>query len=328
MILADKIISLRKKAGWSQEELAERLGVTRQSVSKWEGAQSVPDLDKVLQMSRLFSVTTDYLLKDEFEEVQPAPEEGHAPLRQMTMEEAARYLDLRRAAAPKMALGTLLCVFSPVCLILLAVLSDLWPSRIPSNTAAGAGMCVLVVLVAGAVVLFLSCGAAVRDFAFLDGPFETGYGVDGMVRDRRQEFAPTYTRLNTTGTLLCILSVLPLFASLCVRGAADLISVAAVCLLLVIAGCGCFLYVYAGTRQAAFDRLLEEGDYSARRKSRQNLRRTVSVLYWLVVTAVFLIYTFGPSGNGQPQFSWIIWAVGGILYAAVMMLLRLLEQRK
>ena len=68
MILADKIISLRKKAGWSQEELAEQLGVTRQSVSKWEGAQSVPDMDKVVQMSRLFGVTTDFLLKDEIEE--------------------------------------------------------------------------------------------------------------------------------------------------------------------------------------------------------------------------------------------------------------------
>lgn len=58
MIIADKIVSLRKRAGWSQEELAEKLGVTRQSVSKWEGAQSVPDMDKVVSMSRLFGVTT------------------------------------------------------------------------------------------------------------------------------------------------------------------------------------------------------------------------------------------------------------------------------
>ena len=64
MFLADKIINLRKKAGWSQEELAGRLGVTRQSVSKWEGAQSVPDIEKIVQLRRLFSVTTDYLLKD------------------------------------------------------------------------------------------------------------------------------------------------------------------------------------------------------------------------------------------------------------------------
>ncbi len=65
MILADKIILLRKRKGWSQEELAEQLGVTRQSVSKWEGVQSVPDIQKIIQMSEIFGVTTDYLLKDE-----------------------------------------------------------------------------------------------------------------------------------------------------------------------------------------------------------------------------------------------------------------------
>ena len=92
MILADKIVSLRKKAGWSQEELAAQLNVTRQSVSKWEGAQSVPDLDKVLQMSRLFGVTTDYLLKDEMEEAQAASsaEEGEK-LRRVSMEEAPTF---------------------------------------------------------------------------------------------------------------------------------------------------------------------------------------------------------------------------------------------
>ena len=64
MTFSDKLIALRRKAGWSQEELAERLNVSRQSVSKWEGAQSMPDIDKIVQLSSLFSVTTDYLLKD------------------------------------------------------------------------------------------------------------------------------------------------------------------------------------------------------------------------------------------------------------------------
>lgn len=49
MILADKITELRKRSGWSQEELAGRLGVSRQAVSKWESAASIPDLDKILQ---------------------------------------------------------------------------------------------------------------------------------------------------------------------------------------------------------------------------------------------------------------------------------------
>ena len=75
MILADKIMTLRKKAGWSQEELAARLNVSRQSVSKWESAQSMPDIDKIVQLSSLFSVTTDYLLKDGQDDPQPAAAE-------------------------------------------------------------------------------------------------------------------------------------------------------------------------------------------------------------------------------------------------------------
>ena len=65
MILANKITEERKKNGWSQEELANQLGVSRQAVSKWESASSVPDLQRVLELSKLFGVTTDYLLKDE-----------------------------------------------------------------------------------------------------------------------------------------------------------------------------------------------------------------------------------------------------------------------
>mgnify|MGYP003314378875 CR=1 FL=1 len=71
MILADKIINERKKLGWSQEELAEKLDVSRQSVSKWESAQSAPDLNRVLKMAEIFGVSTDYLLKDEVENQEP-----------------------------------------------------------------------------------------------------------------------------------------------------------------------------------------------------------------------------------------------------------------
>ena len=139
MILADKITALRKKAGWSQEELAEQLGVTRQSVSKWEGAQSVPDMDKVVQMSRLFGVTTDFLLKDE---------------------------------------------------------------------------------------------------------------------------------------------------------------------------------------------LSEEEDYTRENKAKSPVIGAVSGIYWLLVTAVYLFYTFGPMGNGQPKYSWCIWAVAGVLFGAVMLVVKLIARRK
>lgn len=60
---------------------------------------------------------------------------------------------------------------------------------------------------------------------------------------------------------------------------------------------------------------------------RAPVQGAVSVCYWLVVTAVFLFYTFGPNGNGQPQYSWVIWAIGGVLYAALLTALRLFRKR-
>ena len=138
MIFADKLIALRKKSGWSQEELAEKLGVTRQSVSKWEGAQSVPDIDKILQLSRLFGVTTDYLLKDE----------------------------------------------------------------------------------------------------------------------------------------------------------------------------------------------LGEPEYTAGDDAHKDAIRAVAAAYWLVVVAIFLFYTFGPYGNGQPEYSWFIWAIAGVIFAAVMVVMKAVQRTK
>ena len=69
MNLSDRIQALRKANGMSQEELADRVGVTRQAVSKWESEQSMPDLDKVIALSEIFEVTTDFLLKG----IEPAP---------------------------------------------------------------------------------------------------------------------------------------------------------------------------------------------------------------------------------------------------------------
>ena len=341
MILADKIITLRKKAGWSQEELAVQLGVTRQSVSKWEGAQSVPDLDKVVQMSRLFGVSTDYLLKDELEEEEFIGSEAEeTPLRRVTMEQAARYLTLRRACAPRMALAVAMCIVSPVVIIFLSAMADAGLGGISEDLAAGLGVSVILVLVAIAVGMFLSCGAKTKEFEFLEKePFETEYGVSGMVRERRKAYEPTASRCTILGVVLCILAVVPLMlgvglassdvAALLVRVApADVYAAAAVDALLLLVACGVGVLVWSGTYTGAMDQLLEEGDYTRKKKARSGVMSTVSLIYWLSVTAIFLFYTFGPRGNGQPQYSWFIWAVGGVLYAAVMGIVSLVLYHK
>lgn len=67
MKLSDKILNLRKKQGMSQEELADSLGVSRQAVSRWEVGSALPDAINILQLSKLFDVTTDYLLNDDYQ---------------------------------------------------------------------------------------------------------------------------------------------------------------------------------------------------------------------------------------------------------------------
>ncbi len=339
MIFADKIIELRKKAGWSQEELAVQLGVTRQSVSKWEGAQSVPDLEKIVQMSHLFGVTTDYLLKDEIETIEQPGARVQADdaavqtetqtevLRRVSMEEAAHYLELRLAAAPKMAIATFLCVISPICLILLAGLSEVPRFGISENMAAGIGLCVLFLLVAAAAPTFISCASKAKEFEFLETePFETAYGVVGMVKARKEAFKDRYTQLNIIGTVLCILAVVPLFLTMCLS-CSDRIYIAAFCLLLLLVALGCLAFVYGGTYQHAMEKLLEEGDYTRKNKKAAGAIGKISTIYWLCVTAIFLFYTFGPRGNGQPQYSWFIWAIAGVLYGAVIAAVKLLRRK-
>lgn len=64
MTIGAKIAACRKRAGMSQEKLANELNISRQAVSRWETGEAVPDTEKVIQLSRIFHVTTDYLLLD------------------------------------------------------------------------------------------------------------------------------------------------------------------------------------------------------------------------------------------------------------------------
>ena len=76
------------------------------------------------------------------------------------------------------------------------------------------------------------------------------------------------------------------------------------------------------------DELSEEEDYTRENKAKSPVIGAVSGIYWLLVTAVYLFYTFGPMGNGQPKYSWFIWAIAGVLYAAVLAVLRLIGNNK
>ena len=73
MKLPNKIIKLRKANGWSQEDLAEKLNISRQAISRWENGTALPDAQNILQISEIFHVSTDFLLNEDYESDRDIP---------------------------------------------------------------------------------------------------------------------------------------------------------------------------------------------------------------------------------------------------------------
>lgn len=314
MILADKIIDLRKKAGWSQEELAEKLGVSRQSVSKWEGAQSIPDMNKILQLSELFGVSTDYLLKDSMEaaETVPSQDTDAEDATFVSMEEANAFLSYKAESAPRIALGVLLCILSPIALILLGGAQESGRLAITEMQAAMIGLIVLLLMVAGAVLLFVLTGMKGSKFEYLEkNALDTAYGVSGMVRERMQREESDHTRSIAVGVVLCVLAAIPLFVLLLWRGEDEFYGVLGVSAILTLAGIGVHILVKANIPWEGYRMLLEEGDYT---RDRKRTNRQYAGIYWCIVTAAYLAVSFL---TNRWDMTWIIWPVAAVLFGAV-----------
>lgn len=320
MILAEKIINLRKKNGWSQEELAEKLGVTRQSISKYEGAQSIPDLDKILKLSEIFGVTTDYLIKDELEEEEYAPSqmqenesESDRSVHKVTMEMANEYLQIIDWTAGKTAFATMLCILSPIVLLMLGAMSEMPDYHISENAAAGIGICVLIVLIAIAVTIFILCGMKTKKYEFMEKEdIETAYGVSGMVKEKRDAYHSPYVTQLVIGITCCICSVIPLFGTLAVSES-DFYMVSAVCMLLTLVAIGTYFIVRSAAKMNAMNQLLEEEDYTRQKKHENKKMSGPVMVYWLIATAIYLAWSFTTNDWDR---TWIIWPVVGVLFPA------------
>lgn len=307
MILADKIIEERKKNGWSQEELANKLGVSRQAVSKWESSGSIPDLQRILQMSELFGVATDYLLKDEIEE-ELLNEYVETKTIKVSMEEANQYLDMKSRGSRIVANATSLCILSPVPLIVLGTMTE-------DHTLVGFSLVFLLIVVAIAVYLFVNYGLHESHMQHLEKEsFETEYGVSGMVRERREQYEPTFIRNIAIGVVLCILSVIPTIMA-GVMEVEDYMSGISVGLLLIIVSIGVNIFIRAGMIKSSYDTLLQEGEYTIEEKYLKKKTDAFSGAYWCLMVAIYLGWSFW---TNNWKFTWIIWPVAGVLYAAVL----------
>ena len=326
MILADKIIDLRKKNGWSQEELAELLDVSRQSVSKWEGAQSVPDMARIIRMSEIFGVTTDYLLKDDAELAVVPESDSVSSARTVGMEEANAFLAAKEINSRRIALGVLLCILSPIALILLGGAQDLGLIPLTEMQAGGIGLVTLFLLIGSAVALFVTSGLRTGRYEYLEKePIDTLYGVDGMVRERRDRFQSTYTSQLTLGIVLCVVGVLPLFLAMIFCKEDSFAMVASVGAMLALIAVGVMLIVRVSVVWGSYQMLLQEGDYT--REAKEDLKRSgnLSGVYWGLVTAGYLAWSFITMRWDR---TWIVWPVAAVAYAAIFSIFKALHKKE
>ena len=321
MILAEKIVKLRKEKGWSQEELAMQLNVSRQSVSKWESSASIPDLDRILKLSEIFDVSTDFLLKDEMEAdkanivtVEDTFIEEAQATRAISLEEANTYMNLVEGSSKKIAAAIAACILSPVLLILLGGLSEYGILSITEDMAGGIGVTILLLIVAGAVATFIILGMKLDKYEFLE--FENislQYGGYGAVEKKREEFESTYKKCIAIGVSLCIISVVPLMVAVALS-LPEIAYIYCVDILLMLVSFGVFLMVWSGMIYGSYQKLLEEGDYTRERKLENRQNKNLTKVYWCIVTAIYLGISFW---TGRWDRTWIIWPSAGVLFAAV-----------
>ena len=332
MILADKIINERKKCGWSQEELAEKLNVSRQSVSKWEGAQATPDIQKILKMAELFGVSTDYLLKDELEPDVYVPEPSvisdagtQESIRKVSLEEANEFISLEKSSSRRVANGVSLCITSPVLLIVLGGLAEQTGALISEGLASAIGIAVMFAMIAAAVYSFISYGIQIKPFEFLEKEeIETAYGVDGMVKEKMKAYAGRRSNDLAIGVILCVLSAVPLIVAACTE-ASDTVLCVMTGVLLTLVAIGVNRIVKTSIIWSSYEKLLQENEYSKREKEKSRNIDAVASVYWCAVTAGYLAWSFITNGWDK---TWIVWPVAGVLYAVVEAITKALTKAK
>ena len=295
MTLSEKILMLRKQKGWSQEELAEQLGVSRQSVSKWESGTSLPDLNRILDLSRLFSVSTDFLLKEEEvmeeEPEPPDPEQGTCSgekpedgaeeqvlegewvtpeemedengkyYRRVSFSEALDYLEQMGEYGRQVGRGVMLCIYAPAALMgsVAAVSLAMGNSVRAENVAGGLGTMLLLLLVAWAVTIFIGSGSKIEKYQYLSKKhYILEPGVAEAVQEEKEAFENIYRKSMMVGICMCIVSVIPVLLA-GIFDSQEVLVLMGVVLMFLIVGVGVHLIVSATVVREAQETLLKRG---------------------------------------------------------------------
>ena len=326
MLLSEKIMSLRKRNGWSQEELAQQLGVSRQSVSKWESMASMPDIQKIMAMSELFGVSTDYLLKDELEELpataavavadstgtsasggiagaDPSAVLGGsstadnastskivAPKLSVSLETATEYLDaIARTSRPTAGAITLF-ILGPALLVSLATYSEdalyFDPMRISPDALSIAGICIMMLFIAAGVGLLILQDMKLAKFKQLK---EASLELQYGVEAavRRRAESTESLRYMQQATGVCLTILSAIPFLIASYYGTGLTFALGFFVAAILVSLGVYLLVYSGILRDGYRVLLQEGDFSHDEKSNKRDHKSAALKYRPIAKAYF-----------------------------------------
>lgn len=352
MKLAEKIFNERKKLGMSQEQFAESMEVSRQAVSKWESGQSMPDLDKLILMSQIFHVSTDYLLKEEEEgsyedvsffketysyeentsdigsvsEEKSSFEKEMENARELTKDEVEEYKDTYSWSMRKIAFGVFLIVFGVGVSSLFDILTDyqILPEPITDGLMAVAILTCVVI----AVRFFILSGMRLEKFEYLQKEsFKLPENLKMKLETEDTEYQPVFIKKITFGVVFIICGVI---ACVLLNSIGEGMNIAMLddhisgAVLIIMVSIAVRQLIIAGMSKGIYDILLQREDYTARNKKHneefEKVIGMVAGVYWTLVAAAYLGYSFI---TNDWQHSWIIFPVAGCIFGAIVVFLQL-----
>lgn len=336
MKLAEKIFIERKKLNLSQEQFAEQMEVSRQAVSKWESGQSMPDLDKIILMSSLFEVSTDYLLKEEVsKEKTETSLEKHQSINAQPMEEDSaqesvrrideayvfRYMEVQRKAGIQITIGVSICVLG-ILLCMLIEMKGILAGRSEDFIDLLEGIAFLG-CAAVSIVLFIVAAMALSKYDFLEKQdFILPEGLESRLKKDYDKYHKRFVIEVTFSIVLCIAAVI---VAMIISYKAELAGGDALyedyvspMVLLIMVAAAVILLIRDGMKNGSYEIVLQMNGYSIEKKRRRREGKDnmsiVSCIYWCIVTAFFLGYSFITE---DWEKSWIVWPVAGCLFGAV-----------
>lgn len=316
----EKLQALRKEKGLSQEALAYELGVSRQAVSKWETAQGYPEMDKLIQIGKLFHVSMDYLLNNEsVQQNAEKEEEGNASY-VYTMEIIQSTLHWKKRFAFFIAFGVSFIV---------GALS--FPILMRNSDMGGA---IFLLVVAISVAIFIASG--LMDHHLCEHLGERIYVKKSdieLLHEQYRRFRMKFTLMITLGVFLCIIGLCvavlmdALYSQYNDKNGVWFVLFVAIALLLIIP---------AGVMDSIYQRFVYFDKYNKRKekelikiKEAEEEKATKYDFLWgitMPLTVFFFVWQGLEHNNWK--IMWIVFPVMAILTAGFINILNLIDKNK